>query len=392
MQVGGRVVVPSRVMNVMSVPQGEFKLARYPIRPKEQFRAWDAADEYLLAAVAGEADAPIETPELRGRNVIINDSYGALSVALSEHQPSMVTDSYLSMVGATQNMITNRYTDALDSRKSTDELPFPIDLALVKVPKSLGLLEHQLHQIRQAAHPGTVVIAAGMARHIHTSTLEMFSSILGPTTTSLAKKKARLIFPTIDFELEVGASLWPKSFTTDDGLVVHSHAGVFSAGKLDPGTRFFLENPPKIGEGARLVDLGCGNGVLGTVFAQQDTDVAFLDKSFLALESAKATYEDAFPGGEARFVAGDGADELSDDSVDIVVNNPPFHDDQALAEATAWKMFNDAFRILKPGGEFWVVGNRHLGYHAKLSKLFGSRTTVASNNKFVVLRAKKPLR
>ena len=88
-------------------------------------------------------------------------------------------------------------------------------------------------------------------------------------------------------------------------------------------------------------------------------------------------------------MATDGADEISDASVDLVVNNPPFHDDQALAEATAWKMFNDAHRILKPGGEFRVVGNRHLGYHAKLSKIFGNRKTVASNKKFVVLSAQK---
>ncbi len=376
----------------MSVPQGEFALERYPVRPKEQFRAWDAADEYLLSAIAGTADVAIDPPELRGRNVIINDSFGALTVALSEHQPTLVTDSVLSMVGAKQNMIANRHTDAFETRRSTDELPFPIDLALVKVPKSLGLLEHQLHQIRDASHAGTVVVGAGMARHIHTSTLEVFESVLGPTTTSLAKKKARLIFPTVDLDLEVGESPWPQSFTTDNGLVVHNHAGVFSAGKLDAGSRFLLENSPTVSAGARLVDLGCGNGVLGTALAEPDTDVMFLDKSYLALASAEATYSQAYPEGEARFVAGDGADEISDDSVDLVVNNPPFHDDQALAEATAWKMFNDAFRILKPGGEFWVVGNRHLGYHAKLSKIFGDRKTVASNKKFVVLKATKSLK
>ena len=373
----------------MSVPQGEFRLARFPIRPKENFRAWDAADEYLLTAVAGEADLDIDVPELRGRNVVINDSYGAITVALSEHEPTMVTDSVLSVMGATQNMTTNRHDDSIDIRRSTEELPFPVDLVLLKVPKSLGLLEHQLHQIRGAAHAGTVVLGGGMARHIHTSTLELFESILGPTTTSLAKKKARLIFPTLDLDREVAVAPGPQTFTVDGGTVVHSHPGVFSAGKLDSGTRFLLANPPAVPAAARMVDLGCGNGVLGTVFAQPDTEVSFLDKSFLALESARATFADAFPTGEARFLATDGADEISDASVDLVVNNPPFHDDQALAEATAWKMFNDAHRILKPGGEFRVVGNRHLGYHAKLSKIFGNRKTVASNKKFVVLSAQK---
>jgi len=37
-----------------------------------------------------------------------------------------------------------------------------------------------------------------------------------------------------------------------------------------------------------------------------------------------------------------------------------------------------------------VVGNRHLGYHAKLKKLFGNCETVAANRKYVILKAIKP--
>jgi 16S rRNA (guanine1207-N2)-methyltransferase len=50
-------------------------------------------------------------------------------------------------------------------------------------------------------------------------------------------------------------------------------------------------------------------------------------------------------------------------------------------------MFADSRRSLRRGGELWVVGNRHLGYHAKLKRLFGNCEVVASNTKFVVLRA-----
>jgi 16S rRNA (guanine1207-N2)-methyltransferase len=50
-------------------------------------------------------------------------------------------------------------------------------------------------------------------------------------------------------------------------------------------------------------------------------------------------------------------------------------------------MFTGARRVLAPGGELWVVGNRHLGYHVKLRRLFGNCRLVASDPKFVVLRA-----
>ena len=41
-------------METLIVQQGEFQLARYPLRQKETLRAWDAADEYLLKQIAEE--------------------------------------------------------------------------------------------------------------------------------------------------------------------------------------------------------------------------------------------------------------------------------------------------------------------------------------------------
>ena len=376
-------------MSLMVVPQGEYTLLRYPLRPKEQLRAWDAADEYLLGAVAGTAGREGDPLDLRGRTLLLNDAFGALSVPLADQRPTMVSDSANAIAAALQNLANNRPDYKLETRASTDDLPFPVDVVLLKVPKSLTLLEHQLRQVREVAHLETVVIASGMARHIHTSTLELFGQILGPTSTSLAKKKARLIFPTLDLDLDPGPPVWPQTFNLDDGMTVHCEPGVFSGGKLDSGTRLLLQNMPKIPAEAAILDLGCGSGILGTAAAAADSHVTFADISYLALRSAEATYRERYPTGDFRSVACDGADDVAEASIDVVLNNPPFHDDQAVAEATAWKMFNDAHRVLKPGGELWVVGNRHLGYHAKLSKLFGNRDTVASSSKFVVLRARK---
>jgi 16S rRNA G1207 methylase RsmC len=75
--------------------------------------------------------------------------------------------------------------------------------------------------------------------------------------------------------------------------------------------------------------------------------------------------------------------------LDLVLNNPPFHSHQATTDATAWRMFTGARRALRPGGELWVIGNRHLGYHVKLRKLFGNSRLMASDPKFVVLKAVK---
>jgi hypothetical protein len=42
-----------------------------------------------------------------------------------------------------------------------------------------------------------------------------------------------------------------------------------------------------------------------------------------------------------------------------VLNNPPVHENHAIGDATAWQMFTESRDVLQPGGELWVVGNRH---------------------------------
>jgi 16S rRNA (guanine1207-N2)-methyltransferase len=140
-----------------------------------------------------------------------------------------------------------------------------------------------------------------------------------------------------------------------------------------------------------VVDLGCGNGVVGTAvaLANPEAEVLFVDESFQAVASAQATYRANGVPGHAEFRVGDGLAGVASGSVDLVLNNPPFHSHQATTDATAWRMFTGARRVLRPGGELWVIGNRHLGYHVKLRKVFGNSQLVASDPKFVVLKAVK---
>ena len=109
----------------------------------------------------------------------------------------------------------------------------------------------------------------------------------------------------------------------------------------------------------------------------------------ITMASAEATYKANGVPGHAEFRVGDGLAGVPSESVDLVLNNPPFHSHQAMTDETAWRMFTGAKRVLRPGGELWVVGNRHLGYHVKLRRLFGNSQLVASDPKFVVLKAVK---
>lgn len=301
--------------------------------------------------------------------------------------------------------------DTVTLLTTQDEPPARIDVLLVRVPKSLALLEDQLHRLAPRLHADSVVVGAGMVKEIHTSTLRLFERILGPTRTSLAEKKARLIFctpadatgaasaPSATKTGGASADPWPVTYTVDAdggsgaGLTVVNHAGIFCADRLDVGTRFFLQSIPTNTDGARVVDLGCGNGVIGTAVAVADprAEVVFTDESYQAIASAKATFRANVTRDRDRadFLVGDGVAMLDPGSVDLVLCNPPFHSHQATTDATALRMFAQSRKVLRPGGELWVVANRHMGYHTHLKRLFGNSEVTASEPKFVVLRAVK---
>ncbi|MFJ8110924.1 methyltransferase [Streptomyces sp. NPDC096132] len=374
----------------MTTPWGEVALARFPEDPRDRLRAWDASDAYLLDHLA-EQDVP-----LSGTVVVLGDRWGALATALAAHGPVQITDSWLGQEATRANLArAGVETGSVRLLTTQDPVPERVDVLLVRVPKSLALLEDQLLRLAPAVHPGTVVIGTGMVKEIHTSTLKLFERILGPTRTSLARQKARLIFCTPAPALSRPANPWPYSYDLPgdvgalSGRPVVNHAGVFCAERLDIGTRFFLKHLPTTHGTRRVVDLGCGNGIVGTAvaLANPEAEVLFTDESFQAVASAEATYKANGVPGHAEFRVGDGLTGVPDGSVDVVLNNPPFHSHQATTDATAWRMFTGARRVLRPGGELWVVGNRHLGYHVRLKRLFGNCETVAGDPKFVVLRA-----
>lgn len=373
----------------MTTPWAEYALTRFPEDPRDQLRAWDAADTYLLRHLAENGIS------LSGTVVVVGDRWGALTTALSRHRPTQITDSFLTQEATRANLARNgAAADAARLLTTQDAPPDRIDVLLVRVPKSLALLEDQLHRLAPGVHEETVVVGTGMVKEIHTSTLRLFERVLGPTRTSLAEKKARLIFCTPFEGLAREPNPWPYRYELPDGVgtvsgrTVTNHAGVFCADRLDIGTRFLLQHLPRVRGAERVVDLGCGNGVVGTAIALADptAEVLFVDESYQAVASARETYRANAEGG-AEFLVGDGLTGIPAESVDLVVNNPPFHSHQATTDTTAWRMFAGARRALRPGGELWVIGNRHLGYHLKLRRLFGNSELVASDAKFVVLRA-----
>ncbi|WP_394131404.1 methyltransferase [Shewanella maritima] len=372
----------------------ELTLHRYPKQQVSNLQAWDAADEHLIKYLKETEQACVNT-------AVINDSFGALTCALTSINAdwpiSVETDTKTSQLGIKENLALNQLCHSqITWLNSRDAYQADLGLVLMKLPKNLNYFQYQLKRLSQILPQGTKVLISAKAKLINKALLQTISSHFGPASASLTWKKTRVIECISDgIKRDTpDASTWQ---VPNLNLTMSNLANVFSATKLDIGARAILDHFPE-GEFNHVVDLGCGNGILGLHAKQRypQAKIYFVDDSDMAVASAKHNWQQnqstqpLFTDEDGHFVWSDCLSQLDQHiSPDLILCNPPFHQGEAITDHIAWQMFNDANKRLAAGGILHVVGNRHLGYHIKLKRIFKNCQTIASNGKFVILQAQK---
>jgi len=369
---------------------GDFSLERIPQQNNSPLLAWDAADELLINYIHDNQLIATDSNVL-----IVNDQFGTLATTLSSINDiniSSWSDSYISQLATIQNIDSNHRNNTIDFIKSSAPLNKRYDLVLIKLPKTTALLVQQLNGLCAHLNDNGVIIAAGMCKHMPKSTYAVFEKYIGQTQTSHAKKKARLIFAKND-NIKKQVSCYPIVYHEANlKVTLRNHANVFSKKSLDIGSRFFIEHFDKLPIAENIIDLGCGNGVLGIMAhkKQGNSKIHFIDESFMALQSAEENFDHIFPhSNKACYYTSECLSQAHAISADLILCNPPFHQQHSISDQIAWRMFQHSYKQLQTDGELWVIANRHMGYHIKLSRLFGNCKTIASNHKFVILLSKK---
>jgi 16S rRNA (guanine1207-N2)-methyltransferase len=362
-------------------------LRRWPDVEADNLFAVDATDRMLLdeAAPALSAAAP-------GSVVVVGDRYGALTLGaaglfgvagLRVHQDALSGELAL---GA--NARAAGLTDSYRSAGLDPELVAGARVVLLQLPRGLAALEEIAALIARYAEPDVVVFAGGRVKHMTTAMSDVLRRHFGRVDASLARQKSRVLRAVAPIIGQESTDEWPhREFHPDLGLWVCAHGAAFAGTSVDIGTRFLLEFLPRMNADATsAIDLGCGTGVLAAALAVSRPPllVVATDQSAAAVASARATAEANGVADRVEVVRDDALGGRPDASADLIVLNPPFHIGASVHAGIAIKLFEDAARVLRPGGELWTVWNSHLGYRPALTRIVGATEQMGRNAKFTV--------
>ena len=176
-------------------------------------------------------------------------------------------------------------------------------------------------------------------------------------------------------------NMFEQSFT------VAALPGVFSQAKLDVGSKVLLENMHKNMTG-RILDFGCGAGVIACYIGLTNKDVALTlaDVSALALLSSQKTLEINKLSGET--IATNSLSNISN-KFHYVISNPPFHQGIKTHYAATETFLAGISKHIEPQGILTIVANSFLRYQPIIEGAIGRTEKLCIEKGFTIYSAKK---
>ena len=378
------------------------RLSREPDFDAAELRAYDATDVLLLERAA-EAIRAIGPGEL----AIIGDRHGALTLGAAELHGAIRIRTHQDPVLAERALALNAHRvglpEAYVSRPLDGSLLKGARVVLVQLPRSLEALTEIVWAIAEHADPAVVVYAGGRDKHMSRRMNELLAEHFAEVTAGLGWRKSRVLTAAATRAADAPAAGAPAPFPKWGGdaaleFQVAAFGQTFGGPTLDHGSRLLLETlrsdpPGERAEGApaRIVDLGCGNGVLAVSAARlwPAARVIATDQSAAAALATELTADAAGVNDRVEVHRGDALEAVPDGWADLILLNPPFHTGATVHAGVAHRLIKACTRALAPGGELRIVFNSHLRYRPLVTQVIGATREVARDRTFTVLAGTK---
>jgi len=361
---------------LMSQVKKQLNIQRHDSSADQSLRPHTAADKYLLS----EFEELGKSPE---QIAIYHDRFGFLSCSLHTQHSVFVFNQKSQLNALERNSELNKLTPPTYS-DPISALETKLDLALMKIPKSLALFRLYLEHITHNSTDNCVVLASFMTRHFTPKILEIAEEYFEEVTQSRAVKKSRVLTMKGKKKLEQQNCIDTLEYKSK---TYQQYWGVFSAKHIDYATQYFLEHIDLKSSDKLILDLASGNGVIGSEISQKlsNASIHLMDDSYLAMASAKLNIS----GENIHHHFNHSLDGFDSESFDLIATNPPFHFEYEINIQIPIGLFKACFRCLKPSGNLQLVANKHLNYKTHLNDIFTKVEVLAENDSFTVYKCSK---
>lgn len=269
------------------------------------------------------------------------------------------------------------------------EQPTQSDLVLLYWPKAKAEAEYLLAMLMAKLGKDTEIVVVGENRSGIKSIEKMFKPYGVITKYDSARRCSFYWGQCTQDVAPFDMQQWFKTYHVNyqqHQLTIKSLPGVFSHGEFDIGSKLLLDTLPNLS--GKVLDFGCGAGVIGSVMATLNPtiELEMCDISALAIESSKATLRANNLQGKvfASNVYSDCADDYQ-----FIISNPPFHSGLDTSYGATETLLKDAPKQLKSAGELIIVANSFLKYPPIIEQSFGHCETLNKTNKFTIYHAQK---
>ncbi|WP_428771373.1 16S rRNA (guanine(1207)-N(2))-methyltransferase RsmC [Vibrio sp.] len=320
-----------------------------------------------------------------GKHVLVaGEVEDLLPLELTEHAASV--SIFTTHYGYARRLTGNSKLQCYFGAEFTAETQ--ADMLLLYWPKAKAEAEYLLAMLLARLGPGCEVVVVGENRSGVKSIEKMFQPYGRINKYDSARRCSFYWGECSQVPQPFVLEQWFKRYQVQYGehqIEVKSLPGVFSHGEFDLGSQLLLDSLPPLS--GKVLDFGCGAGVLGAVMAKLNPDIELqmCDISALAVASSQQTL--AANGLSGTVFASDVYSDTADD-YQAIVSNPPFHSGLETSYSATETLLADAPRFLAPKGQLFIVANSFLKYPPIIEQAFSNCETLNKTNKFAIYHAK----
>ncbi|UDG81783.1 Ribosomal RNA small subunit methyltransferase C [Candidatus Profftia lariciata] len=250
-------------------------------------------------------------------------------------------------------------------------------------PKSKQEAKFHLHALFSLMSIGTKIFIIGENNAGVRSSVNIIKTF-GSLKKIDGAYRCSLYYGCLEKKCSFNMKDWWGTYQIEE-LTIATLPGIFSCDGLDIGSELLLSSI-KLDMYSKVLDIGCGTGVLSAIIAKRYPHIR-LTLTDVSAVSLNASYVTFITNNIQGIIIPSNVYSNVTGYFNTIISNPPFHNGIHMNLSVAKKLIYGAVNHLYIGGKLYIVANKFLPYQQMLDDVFGTHEIISEAGCFRVYLA-----